>query len=320
MPPLFSVVIPTYNQADYLRTAIQSVLNQTFQDFELVIVNNFSIDETINVAQNTGDERVKLINFANHGIIGASRNKGIENSTGRYVAFLDSDDIWYPNKLEIVASVIEDDPDIGLICHDQIQMREGQSDRRTVYGPPDDFDEDLYRFLLIISNTPSTSATTVARRYLGEVQMFSEKPEFATVEDYDLWLKLSKVCRFRFVHKILGGIRVHPGSSSTNVKVHLRNTLNVLDSHFSSLNRTGMTLSIRHRYAHAYNGAAREYQRQRSIKKALSCYVRAVSNYPFCLRPYTGLALLFMDTFIGTAMSAKLADVLWGLLNRRQTR
>jgi glycosyltransferase involved in cell wall biosynthesis len=116
--PFFSVVIPTYNQADFLRSALASVLGQTFEEFEVIVVNNKSTDATLGVIAEFGDPRVKVIDFQNHGVIGAARNVGIRASRAPYVAFLDTDDTWSNNKLERIAA-FEDDPEIGLVCHDQ---------------------------------------------------------------------------------------------------------------------------------------------------------------------------------------------------------
>ena len=95
MPPTFSVIIPTYNQADFLRLALKSVLDQTLRDFEVIIVNNYSTDHTLEVVEQLNDHRLSVKNFRNHGVIGASRNSGIRASNGEYVAFLDSDDTWH---------------------------------------------------------------------------------------------------------------------------------------------------------------------------------------------------------------------------------
>ena len=114
MAPTFSVVMPTYNQAEYLKLSLQSVLDRTFRDFDVVVVNNHSTDNTLDVIDQIKDERVKVIDYQNNGVIGAARNVGIKATQGPYVAFLDSDDTWKNNKLEKVAEAIETDPQVGL--------------------------------------------------------------------------------------------------------------------------------------------------------------------------------------------------------------
>ena len=92
-------MIPTYNQADFLEVALRSVLGQTIRDIEVIVVNNHSTDRTLEVIGQLDDDRIRVINYHNGGIIGAARNVGIQAASATYVAFLDSDDAWYSNKL-----------------------------------------------------------------------------------------------------------------------------------------------------------------------------------------------------------------------------
>ena len=98
--PFVTVVIPTLNHAKLLRRALYSVVAQTFDNWEAIVINNFSTDETIKVVESYQDDRIKLINFKNNSVIAASRNQGIKNARGIYIAFLDSDDNWYSEKLQ----------------------------------------------------------------------------------------------------------------------------------------------------------------------------------------------------------------------------
>ena len=99
--PFFSIILPTYNRAKELKKSIESVLSQTYENYELIIIDNYSIDDTDNVLKNISDSRIRIIKIHNEGIIAKSRNLGISISKGIYIAFLDSDDLWYNNKLEI---------------------------------------------------------------------------------------------------------------------------------------------------------------------------------------------------------------------------
>ena len=311
MSPTFSVVIPTYNQAEYLKVALNSVLEQTFKDFEVIVVNNFSTDHTLDVIGLAEDSRVKVINFRNDGVIGAGRNTGIMSSRGEYVAFLDSDDTWHGNKLERIAEAMEADSQIGLVCHDQALVRDGRVTGRTHFGPPPSFRGNLYDYLLLTRNALSTSATVVARRYLDEVGNFVEDPAFITVEDYDLWLRLSKVCRFRFISEILGTHQYHTGSASARIELHLRSNLAVLDRHFAELQdsqRSHLKRPIRRRYAYAFYGAARQYHQQGFFRKSLGYYARALRTYPFGIRTYAGLAQLLADLPLGQARRMRTAN------------
>src|SRR5438128_2256003 len=97
--PKVSVIIPTYNRAGFLRAAVQSVLDQTFTDFDVVIVDDASQDETQSVVERLQDKRIRCIRHPTNRRIAATRNTGIVNSTGEYIAFLDDDDQWLPEKL-----------------------------------------------------------------------------------------------------------------------------------------------------------------------------------------------------------------------------
>jgi glycosyltransferase involved in cell wall biosynthesis len=130
--PLVTVVIPTYNHARLLAHALQSVRTQTFTNWEAVVVNNYSADDTVAVVEACADPRIRLENFRNNGVIAASRNRGISLARGKYIAFLDSDDVWYPQKLAKCIERIESGFD--MVCHAVVQI-EGARRRNVFCGP-----------------------------------------------------------------------------------------------------------------------------------------------------------------------------------------
>ena len=111
-PPLFSVVIPAYNARKFIPLTIESILRQTVQDFEIVVVNDGSTDDTLEVLQGVGDPRLRVITRENGGEC-AARNQGFREARGKYIAFLDSDDVWLPNHLEQALAFMETHPDIA---------------------------------------------------------------------------------------------------------------------------------------------------------------------------------------------------------------
>ena len=322
MSPLFSVVIPTYNQAGFLKKALDSVLSQTFEDFEVIVVNNHSSDNTSEILESYNDPRLKIIDFENNGIIGASRNKGIQVSTGAFIAFLDSDDIWYPEKLARVSKAIEENPKIGLICHNQDLVRNGIVEQQTNYGPPDDYHGQIYNYVLESSNGPSTSATVVARRELETVSGFSEEQALVTVEDYDLWLRLARVCQFHFIKSVLGTHLFHEESSSHNAERLLSGGLAVLDKISLELRHGHETLSrddfkrrcraIRFHKSNAYFVAGRNYQRQGAFKKPLQYLGKSLKIYPLHRKAIGSIALLLTDRLMGVRSRKYLTRLLWG--------
>ena len=151
--PGISIIIPTYNQANLLREAIQSILDQTFTDWEAIVVNNYSEDNTIEIVESFKDPRIRLINFRNHGVIGASRNEGVRQAKADIIAFLDSDDTWTNFKLEKVISVFRHQPGVELVCHDEWVLVGNSIKSILKYGPYKD-----YPGLLFQKNCLSTSA------------------------------------------------------------------------------------------------------------------------------------------------------------------
>ena len=284
-----SVVIPTFNHANFLRSAIQSVIDQTYANWEAIIVNNFSADNTIDVVAEFNDPRIKLVNYRNHGVIAAARNEGVRLSTGSVVAFLDSDDHWFPNKLAKCVEQIDQGNDV--VCHGENWSSEGVPVRAVYYGPAQN---STPKKLLFRGNCISTSATIVRTSTLNEVGGFSENSEFITAEDYELWIKLSKVTeRFCFIHEILGEFRRHDQSASSAVQRHLDAELSVIDHH-SSQNTHNMAnyLRLRHRRSKAIYAAGRAEMRAQHKLAASRYLYKAINQSPFFLRTYIALILL----------------------------
>ena len=320
--PLFTVVIPTYNQADYLKEAVDSILAQSFTEFEIVVVNNHSTDNTREVIDSFNDPRITAIDFSNEGVIGAGRNVGIQAANGDYVCFLDSDDTWYPEKLAEVSQVIKEDPEIGLVCHNQDMVRDGVVEQQTNYGPPANYTGKIYDYVLGASNGPATSAATVARSVLENVSGFSEDRAFITVEDYELWLRLAKVCRFHFIKSVLGTHMFHGESSSNNAERLLNGGLAVLDQISDELEHPTKDLSpddVRRRYravryhrANAYYVAGRNYQRRGEFKKPLEYYGRTLRVFPLHRKAIMGISLLMTDRVLGLGFRRRITSLLWG--------
>ena len=229
---LVSIIIPTYNQAAFLREALKCVLAQTWTNWEVIVVNNFSTDETAAVAKSFDDARIRLIDFRNNGIIAASRNLGIKESRGAYIAFLDSDDLWEKNKLNACIKKLKEG--YGLVCHGEYHFVDGSSDRKPViYGPEED--TSYYR-LLAKGNCLSTSAIVVRRAVLEKVGSFEVISEINTAEDFDLWLRLSKSnCRMAILRDMLGSYRLHPASASASQLRNSKASLKVIEKHYKGI-------------------------------------------------------------------------------------
>lgn len=289
--PLVDVIVPTFNQADFLKTAIESVVRQTHSNWKMTVINNFSSDSTREVVDSFADSRIKIIDFANDGVIAASRNLGIRAAVGDFIAFLDSDDWWYEEKLARCVQSLTTTGDI--VCHAEVWQSE-RSERVVRYGPAN---RATYHELLLRGNRLSTSAivghTEVFRRMGG----FAESSRYVTAEDYDLWLRMARVnTRFMFLEDVLGVYRIHSTSASAAVERHLSAELAVVEDHMDVVGSS--TLQRRHRRARAYYSAGRIAQRNLQQLVALRKFLRTIGFSPVFWRVYPALVTLMRDVAI----------------------
>lgn len=287
--PAVSVIIPTYNHARFLRPALASVRAQTFTDWEAIVVNNHSEDDTVEVVAAFNDPRIRLVNFRNHGVIAASRNEGLRQASGNLIAFLDSDDTWHPHKLERCVEALTDGLD--LVCHGEDWTREGAPPRPMHYGPAP---RARYERLLYNGNCISTSAVVLRRAWLERAGGFREEARFVTAEDYDLWLRLARDgARIGFVRDILGEYRIHGANASRALLRHMDAELAVIEDHFATLPAGGVAtrLRTRRRRALVYYGAGRGFQAAGETDEAWRWFRRALRESPFILRLYAAALL-----------------------------
>ncbi len=291
MKPQISIIIPTYNNAPLLKGALNSVTNQTFQDFEVIVIDNCSMDNTKEVVESFGSERIKLMNIRNEGVIAKSRNLGVKVSEAPLIAFLDSDDLWHPNKLEKCLEIFEQDRGIILVCHDENVTVDGKIIRANICGP---YTEPMYDNLLFESNCLSPSAVVVKRDSLLSVGGFNENPNFAGAEDWDLWMRLATIGKFYFLHEVLGEYKIHTGRYSYNIEVHTRHSLNVAEHHFNQLSADELRehkREIKRVKSNILFGGGWENLQRGDFFRAKNWFKDGIRVYPFDFKNYIGFAL-----------------------------
>ncbi len=181
---LISVVIPTYNRAFFIKAAIDSVLSQIFRDFELIVVDDGSTDDTSGLLLSYGT-KIKVITKANKGP-SAARNRGIKAAKGQWIAFLDSDDVWKPDKLEKQVQFIKDNPDIKICQTEEIWIRNGKRvNPRKKHEMHSGWIYEQCLPLCIVS----PSSVMIHREVFEKVGFFDET--MLACEDYDLWLRIA---------------------------------------------------------------------------------------------------------------------------------
>lgn len=284
--PKISVVIPTYNSSKFITDTLDCLRKQTFKDFEAVVINDGSKDDTAQVISkyiiSNQNLNIRFFNQENRGIAGA-RNRGVLESKSHYIAFLDHDDIWHPDKLNRCYEVFLKYPDIDLVCHNEL-MRDasGKIVQYLYHGP---CASSMFKRLLFKGNYLSTSATVVKKKALIDIGLFREYPEFSTVEDYDLWIRLSKKYKFYFIEDVLGEYVVNNYNASLNSERHYNNLIKVLKLNFREYDKKTISdfCLINLRISKTYFIIARYFLNQKDIKKAFDYLLKALLQFFFCV-------------------------------------
>jgi glycosyltransferase involved in cell wall biosynthesis len=231
--PKVSVIIPAYNASQFIVPAIESVLNQTSTDYELVFVDDGSIDDTAAIVMSYG-ERIKYVYQKNQGLSSA-RNVGIEKAEGEYLAFLDADDYWDRRKLSYQVVVLDRSPSVGVVYTAlKVVNKDGCEigERRcSIRG-------QIF-FSLLTENcvVGSCSSSLIRRECFDTAGTFDET--FSASEDWDLWLRIAPHYLFDFVDLPLTFYRIHPGNMHKDLALMERNVFHVLEKLFKreSLNQ-----------------------------------------------------------------------------------
>tara|TARA_B100001059_G_C17822621_1_gene579266 strand:+ start:1670 stop:2563 length:894 start_codon:yes stop_codon:yes gene_type:complete len=234
--PFFSIIMPNYNSSKTISKTLESIKKQSFDNYELIIVDDCSTDNSkFKILNIVIDNKIKLIRLKKNSGPAKARNIGIKQSSGKYLAFIDSDDIWYRNKLmEMYFCILSNRANV--YCHNELFS----STKRLKYviknGP---FTKNFYYDLLTNKNCLSTSAVIVESLFIKRNKIFfNEDRSFFSVEDYDYWMRLAyNKAKFHFSSKILGIYNFNDDSISSNYYIHYHNTLNVLKYHCYKVNK-----------------------------------------------------------------------------------
>jgi len=209
-------VLPTYNRAYILKRAVDSILNQTFKDFELIIVDDGSTDNTKALIDSFSDSRIKYVKHDKNKGLAASRNTGIISAQGAFIANQDSDDIWFSEKLEKELAVFESAPsDIGIVYS---RLKKHFNDNRVEFYPHDKQspkEGNLHKTLL--KRNFITMQCALIKKECFKDEMFDES--LPALQDWDLWIRISKKWKFKYVPYIGCEAFVSPDSITKKRKV-----------------------------------------------------------------------------------------------------
>ena len=232
-----SVIIPTHNRAHVVDRAIGSVLRQTYQNFEIIVVDDASTDSTEEVVKRFGDSRIRYLRHEQNYGAPWARNSGAKVARGEYLAFLDSDDVWYPKLLERqLAVLVSLPPAVGMICCGMIR-KEGNSCRVLIPGTRGlGFDNNL-----IHGNGICTSSFVVRKTAFQAVEGFDVK--FSSFQDFDFLLRMTAKYQVAAINEVLMEYHLGNDSISLNMDSKARGFDRIIDIYRSDILRLGLMSS-----------------------------------------------------------------------------
>jgi glycosyltransferase involved in cell wall biosynthesis len=215
LQPLVSIIIPAYNAAPYIGRTILSVTNQLYSNWELIIVNDGSTDDTSHVVQPfLGDSRIHFYDKANTGV-SDTRNFGVANSEGKYLCFLDADDVFYPSNLQEKVELLEGTPKLDFVCADVEVINEKDEATGQYFKAKGGF---LLNELLLWEgfNIPGPSCIIISREAFDHI--WGWDPDFSTAADQDFFFRVAAKYAIGYINKPLTAYRVLANSMSRNIQ------------------------------------------------------------------------------------------------------
>lgn len=269
-PPLVSAVVITYNYARFLPDAIESVLSQTYENLEIVVVDDGSTDqtpETVGRYENRGVRYVRR----RHAGPGQARNAGVAVTSGPVIAFLDGDDAWLPDRVALEVAHLEKHPELALVGGHAFACDEALRPTNVVHVPKKDAGHMLER-LLVHNVVLNPSSVLIRRTALQAVGGFSEIP---VGQDWDTWIKVAEAFPIGFVDRPVALVRRHPGSISPKGGRHrIDIDIDIVDRHLQSLTPAWKRPLVRRRarsvsYFHAAHNNARHGNKSTARRQVL---------------------------------------------------
>tara|TARA_Y100001968_G_scaffold316180_1_gene343682 strand:+ start:2920 stop:3864 length:945 start_codon:yes stop_codon:yes gene_type:complete len=224
--PLVSVIVPNYNKGIHIDSCINSVLNQSYKNLEIIFIDNFSTDNSIEIIKGINDKRINIIQFNNRGVIASSRNIGIKNSKGQILAFLDSDDYWHENKLlESIKAILKG---ADITYHDFYIYKNISKSANKIISCRKLF-SPIYFSLLNDGNTIINSSVVIRKDMFLKIGCFNEDPNLTGIEDYEAWVRFSKLSeKFTYISKPLGYLFSGDTNTSNSARLTLKSSETLL--------------------------------------------------------------------------------------------
>lgn len=290
--PAVSIIMPAYNAEKTIAESIQSVLNQTYTNWELIVINDGSVDKTSAIVQNYKDSRIILLEQQNSGVAEA-RNNGIRNASGKMIAFLDSDDLWLKTKLEKFISYVNEYNFTGLI-YSKMRFFNDNPQNSVSYNPWKAFDEsNPYYHLLLVDYVP-TLTVIVNKEIFDDVGLFDK--DFFGTEDWDMWIRIVHKYPVALIDEELSLYRNHASGISKKFDRQHHQEYLVMQKHL--LHNPGLSPLLKKKglwiwYSHELVHRLKNFQ----FLKAANIYIKMLSCLPISLVQLQFPFMLFQNYF-----------------------
>jgi glycosyltransferase involved in cell wall biosynthesis len=305
------VIITTYNRSEFLESAIKSVLNQTFQNLSIVIVDDASEDGTQGAIKSFGHPKIRYIKHKTRRGEAGARNTAILNSNSEYVAFLDDDDEWYPEKLQMEVELLDNsDQKVGGIYTGYIRVDNGNG--RVLGEKIPEKRGDLYPDMGLENVIGGPSTVLLRRKCFERVGLFDESIGYGT--DWDMWIRILKEFHFDYIDKPLVKYRVHENQMTKNLEITTRGLEKVL-----AKNRS-LFVSDRKNFSSFYSSLGYDYREIGKLGKGSKALLKAILVYPFQSKYYTDLLKMIGILILGRKNFLRMRELKAGALARFSRR
>lgn len=287
---LVSVVTATYNMGQYAALAVKSVLCQTYPHVESIVVDDGSTDGTPEtMEQFRTDPRVKFIRLLKNQGQTVAKNTGLREAKGKYLAFVDADNLWMPDKLEKQLPLFDQSEKIGVVYSD-LQLIDGEGKKLPSIHRT--YHQGCITAPLLVHNFVNFNSAVVKRECLERIGRFDESLSMGI--DWDLWLRISIGYKFAFLPEPTYSYRIWPNQMSHNTLKRLECAKKILDKFFNDNPGKVSGMVKRKAWASLHRGYGAAYAEKGKLSEALHSYGRAIMSHPMQILTWKGIAKLFL--------------------------
>lgn len=275
--PLVTVVIPAYNRYPFIREAVESVITQTYFNWELIIVDDGSTDETTTYIKSIPDQRIHLLELQHCGNIAQLRNTGAEAGTGEWIAFLDSDDMWVPEKLEIQLRLLQKEKRRWAYGGFEL-MNEAQETIANKHGTYHPFSGKIIHQLITCKASVNIGSLIIERIFFNETGGFNINKKLFCREDYEFTLRLALYTEVSAVHGLLVRIREHKNRTTNTLNDGPERTAFVYENFLALCRDKELKKLVKQQQAYHLADASVKNIKQKNYRRAIQLLGKAISK------------------------------------------